>query len=56
METTKTNSEALNEGAKVIEKLFNDNASSMMDVYKKQMDLSVGFRAEWRYSQYVFEY
>ena len=43
METTKTNSEALNEGAKVIEKLFNDNASSMMDVYKKQMDLSVGF-------------
>jgi hypothetical protein len=43
METTKTNSEALNEGAKVIEKLFNDNASSMMDLYKKQMDLSVGF-------------
>ncbi len=41
METTKTNNEAPNEGAKVIEKLFNDNTTAMMDIYKKQMDSSV---------------
>jgi hypothetical protein len=43
METTKTKNEALNEGAKVIEKLFNDSTTAMMDIYKKQMDSSVSF-------------
>jgi len=43
METTKTNNESLNEGAKVIEKLFNDSSTAMMDIYKKQMDFATGF-------------
>ena len=43
MEATQTNSEALNEGVKGIEKLFNDSSSAMMDIYKKQMDLTAGF-------------
>ncbi len=43
METTKPNNEALNEGAKVIEKLFNDSNSALMNIYKKQMDLTAGF-------------
>ena len=43
METTKSNNEALNEGAKVIEKLFNNSNSSMMDIHKKQMDWTTNF-------------
>jgi len=44
METIKTNNnETLNEGVKVVEKLFNDINSATMDIYKKQMDLAAGF-------------
>jgi maltose-binding protein MalE len=42
METSKAN-ETLNEGAKVIEKLFNNTNSAMTDMYKKQMEVATSF-------------
>ncbi len=42
MEETKTN-EAFNEGAKVVEKLFNNVNTAMTDMYKKQMDMTTSF-------------
>ena len=43
MEATKSNSETLNEGAKVVENLLNNANAAMTDLYKKQMDLTTSF-------------
>ena len=40
METTKTNNEALNEGVKVLEQLFNNTNAFLMETYNKQLDLT----------------
>jgi hypothetical protein len=43
METTKTSNETLNESEKLIEKLFSNTNTAMIDMYKKQVDMTTSF-------------
>jgi len=43
MEATKSSKEALNEGAKAVENVFNNTNAVMTEMYKKQMDLTTSF-------------
>lgn len=43
MEAIKTNAEALQEGAKAAETLFHTTNAAMVDMFRKQKDLTIGF-------------